>query len=105
MEIKHIIDILEASFKIRCTLFENNKGAEEVANVPKNRPRTKHIAVKYHHFRSAVQDVYILVKQVDTLEPLAGIFSKPLTRLPFEYLRMQIMGWTAILSRGNSSTE
>ena len=33
------------------TVFEDNNGAIELANEPKYRPRTKHINVKYHHFR------------------------------------------------------
>ena len=82
IELKTILDIPQADLKIRCTLFEDNKGAEELAKVPKNRPRTKHIAVKYHHFRTAVQQGYLLVKRVDTLEQLADIFTKPLTRQP-----------------------
>ena len=105
IELKTILDIPEADLKIRCTLFEDNKGADELAKVPKNRPRTKHIAVKYHHFRTAVQQGYLLVKRVDTLEQLADIFTKPLARQPLEYLRMQIMGWTAMLSHGNSTVE
>jgi hypothetical protein len=38
--------------------------------------------VKYHHFRTAVQQGFLLVKRVDTLEQLADIFTKPLARQP-----------------------
>ena len=31
--------------------FENNKGAIELAREPKYRPQTKHIYIKWHHFR------------------------------------------------------
>eukprot|EP00957_Ditylum_brightwellii_P150093 11430392-Ditylum_brightwellii.AAC.1 len=41
---------------IKCTAFEDNKGAEELAKVTKNRPITTCIAVKYHHFRQAAKD-------------------------------------------------
>ena len=100
LEIKPILNIPEAKLQIRCTLFEDNKGAEELAKVPKNRPRTKHIAVKYHHFRQAVKDKILLVKRIGTEEQLADIFTKPLARLPLEHLRKQIMGWPAMLSHG-----
>ena len=33
---------------IRCTVFEDNNGAIELASAPRMRPRTKHIALKYH---------------------------------------------------------
>ena len=105
LEIRHILNIPEASLNIRCTLFEGNKGAEELAKVPKNRPRIKHIAVKDHYFRSVVRYGYFLVKRVDTLEQLADIFTKPLARQPLEYLRQQIMGWTAILLHGKSTVD
>ena len=39
---------------VRCTVFEDNSWALELANVPKMRPRTKHINNKYHHFREHV---------------------------------------------------
>lgn len=37
--------------RLHCTLFEDNNGSLELAKAPRYRPRTKHIAVKYHHFR------------------------------------------------------
>ena len=75
LELKPILNIPEAELVIRCTLFEDNKGAEELANVPKNRPRTKHIAVKYHHFREAVKVKILMVKRVDITDQLADIFT------------------------------
>ena len=105
VELKDILQIPQAKLKIRCTLFEDNKGAEELAKVPKNRPRTKHIATKYHHFREHVKSGILLVKRVETTEQLADIFTKALARQPLEYLRKQIMGWTAILSHGHENEE
>ena len=101
LELKPILDIPDAELLIRCTLFEDNKDAEKLANIPKNRPRTKHIAVKYHHFREAVKSSILMVKRGDTTDQLADIFTKPLARIPLEYLRNKIMGWTAMLSYGN----
>jgi hypothetical protein len=37
------------------TIFEDNKGCVESASAPRMRPRTRHIALKYHHFRSFVE--------------------------------------------------
>jgi hypothetical protein len=39
---------------VRCKVFEDNVGAIELARCPKLRPRTKHIAIQYHHFRTHV---------------------------------------------------
>ena len=40
--------------KIHCSVFENNSGALAIAKLPKTRPRTKHINVKYFHWLSWV---------------------------------------------------
>jgi Reverse transcriptase (RNA-dependent DNA polymerase) len=40
--------------EVKCKAFEDNNGALDMAIIHKLRPRTKHINVKYHHFRSAV---------------------------------------------------
>ena len=82
-------------------MFEDNIGAEELAKVPKNRPRTKHIAVKYHHFREAVRKVHLKIIRVDTTEQLADIFTKALAKKPLEYQRGKIMGWPEMLTTGS----
>ena len=42
------------------------------------RPRTKHINVKYHHFRSYVANKQIEIHSVKTDEQLADLWTKPL---------------------------
>jgi hypothetical protein len=37
--------------KMHCKIFEDNSGALEMAKTHKDRPRTKHLNVKLHHFR------------------------------------------------------
>ena len=105
LELKDILEIPEARQHIRLTLVGDIKDAEELANVPKNRPRTKHIATKYHHFRKHVHSGTLLVKRVNTAQKLTDIFTRSLASKILEYLRKQIMGWTAILSHGNISKE
>ena len=76
----------------RCTAFEDNNGALHLATAPKLRPRTKHINIKYHHFRSMIgKDVTI--EKIDTADQLADIGTKPLTKKTFELLRKRIIGW------------
>ena len=67
-ELSNMLKLPSSDMTIKCTLFEDNKGAEELAKVPKNRPRTKHIAVKYHHFRQAVKDGILKIERVSTTE-------------------------------------
>lgn len=79
--------------KVICKAFEDNNGALEMAKTHKIRPRTKHINVKYHHFREAVNDGKITLLRVDTTEQQADIFTKPLDDNTFIYLRKLIIGW------------
>ena len=78
---------------VTCRVFEDNVGALELANTPKLQPRTKHLAVQLHHFRQYVLDGSISVEKVDTKHQLADIFTKPLPRDAFLYLRRRIIGW------------
>ena len=41
LELKDIPNIPEAELHMRCTLFGDNKDAEDLAKVPNNSPRTK----------------------------------------------------------------
>ena len=78
---------------IHCTAFEDNSGALELAMFPKIRPRTKHINIKYHHFRSAVRTGEISVRAIDTKQQLTDIFTKPLDQNQFQFLRKKLLGW------------
>jgi hypothetical protein len=57
------------------------------------RPRTKHIALKYHHFRKHVKDGTVNVKYVETDRQIADIFTKALSDAKFVTLRRMMMGW------------
>ena len=78
---------------VMCKAFEDNTGALELAKVPKMRPRTKHINIKYHHFREHVQQGTIKIEHVGTEEQIADIFTKPLPATLFLKHRQAIMGW------------
>jgi len=62
------IPVLNATPKIHCKVFEDNAGAIEIANVPKMRPRTKHLNIKYHHFREEVKKGTISIYHTRTEE-------------------------------------
>ena len=57
------------------------------------RPRTKHIAVRWHHFRDQIKNGNIKITKVDSAYNWADIFTKPLTKVTFEALRLLMMGW------------
>jgi Reverse transcriptase (RNA-dependent DNA polymerase) len=93
-EIKEKFDLpMETIPEVRCKLFEDNSGAVELSNVPKMRPRTKHINTKYHHFRSYVAKGLIKVLKIGTEDQLADILTKNLREDLFLKFRKWICGW------------
>ena len=53
---------------------EDNQSCIAMTNNPKFTPRTKHIAIKYHHFRKHVSDKTIAIFPISTADQLADIF-------------------------------
>ena len=79
---------------LHSTVFEDNNGALSLALSPKMTPRTKHIAVKYHHFRTSIgADKGILLVKIDTDIQKADIFTKGLPTEKYRDLRKLLMGW------------
>ena len=81
------------SYNSYTTTFEDNKGAIELAKEPKYRPRTKHISIKWHHFREHIKRGTSKIVYIETYKQQVDIMSKSLAKTQFEYLRKQIMGW------------
>ena len=52
--------------------------------------KTKHIPLKYHFLRDQIAEKNIRVEYVGTKEQVADIFTKPLPRESFEYLRQRL---------------
>jgi hypothetical protein len=78
----------------KSTIYEDNTGCLELAMNPEQfRPHTKHIGIKWHHFRDAVANGSVEVVKIDTKFQLADPLTKPLPRVQFETLRHLLMGW------------
>jgi hypothetical protein len=96
--------ISDAIPTIHCTAFDDNVGAIEMANCPKMRPRTKHLNIKYHHFRQAVASGRIKIIYVRSKLQLADLLTKALAIGLFQTLRSLIMGWW-IINNNNTQRE
>ena len=57
------------------------------------RPRTKHLAIKWHHFRDQVRLGHIKVTKIESALNWADIFTKPTDKQTFLRLRQLMMGW------------
>jgi hypothetical protein len=79
--------------EIHCKVFEDNSGALIMATTPKIRRRTKHINIKYHHFREAVNNNEITIHPIETSYQIADIFTKRLGHALFIKFRSFLLGW------------
>ena len=79
--------------RVHCKVFEDNSGALEMAKIHKYRPRTKHLNVKYHHFRDYVERKEITIHKIDTKDQLADYLTKPVNIEILEKLQKVVMGW------------
>ena len=65
-------------------VFEDNRGAISLSKNPKDHTRTKHIDIKYHYVRDAVQKNEIDVQHSETKQMIADTLTKGLPKPAFE---------------------
>ncbi|KAI2499350.1 hypothetical protein MHU86_15132 [Fragilaria crotonensis] len=75
------------------TVYEDNHACLKFARMAQLSPRTKHIGIPYHWFRSKVESLDIQIEAIPTTKQLADPFTKGLAQAPFEMFRMALMGW------------
>ena len=69
---------------------EDNQGTIAIAKNPTSHSRTKHIDIKYHFVREALQDGTIELVYCPTEKMVSDILTKPLSRGRFEELKSQM---------------
>ena len=74
------------TLEIKC----DNTSAINVSKNPVHHSRTKHIDVRHHFLRDHVEKGNIMLTHCRTEEQLADIFTKGLSRLPFQHLRVRL---------------
>lgn len=72
------------------TLMEDNQGAIALAKNPIAHARTKHIDIRYHYIREALQSRLIDLQYCPTSEMNADLLTKPLPKGPFVKLRLAL---------------
>ena len=90
---KHSISIINDTTPVQCRVFEDNSGALEMGRVDKYRPRTKHLNLKLHHFRSYINKKRISIIKIASIDQPTDLLTKPLPEEIFVKLRKKIMGW------------
>ena len=86
-EINKLFPLLIQNLKFVCQVHEDDQYCIKMDTGTKNSPRTKHIALKYHYFRSNVKSGRVEITYTPTDEQLADILTKPLSNEAFFTLR------------------
>ena len=92
-EINTTFPILLGAPEFIFTVHEDNQSCIKMEQADKFSPRTKHIALKYHHFRSFVKSKRVAVKYFSTEMKKADILTKPLSDALFFCLCHMLIGW------------
>mmetsp|Transcript_20491 Transcript_20491/g.29245 ORF Transcript_20491/g.29245 Transcript_20491/m.29245 type:complete len:426 (+) Transcript_20491:2855-4132(+) len=74
-------------------VYEDNAACIVLAESDHNKPRTKHISLKWHHFRDQIQKGEIKIQKIESQRNLADILTKPLLRIAHRRLTTAILGW------------
>lgn len=73
------------------TVFSDNTAAIAISDQDGLNARTKHIAVRYHHVRNLRSDSVICIQHIPTLDQVADLLTKPVTRQVMERLRPSML--------------
>ena len=81
-------------FQIKCTppipIKCDNTSAISISKNHVMHSKTKNIPIKYHFLREQVLEKKVKLEYVPSKEQVADIFTKPLPREAFEYLRQKL---------------
>ncbi|GJY96673.1 hypothetical protein Tco_0513583 [Tanacetum coccineum] len=83
----------------------DNKGAIDLSKNPVQHSRTKHIEIRHHFLRDNVQKGNISIEKVASEDNIADIFTKPLKREVFNYLRLGLGMMELIMDSDSSSSQ
>ena len=78
---------MTTSPEVTCRVFEDDQSCIAVAESKKPPARTKHVAIKHHHFCNLVDDGVININCVYTKKQLADVLTKPIDEGQFFKLR------------------
>jgi hypothetical protein len=92
-ELNKVFPLLMEMLQFYCIVWEDNQSCIAMATLQKYTPRTKHIALKYHHFKGYVKSERIQINYIHTERQQADILTKPVPTDIFPKLCSMLMGW------------
>ena len=90
MWMKKTIQDMKVSIDEPISIKCYNTSAISISKNPVLHSKTKHIPIKYHFLREQVSQKIVKLEYVPTKEQTTDVFTKPLAKEPFEYLRNRL---------------
>ena len=87
---KKLMTCIMIEIKDPIVIYCDNASAINISKNLVMHTKTKHIAIKYHFLRELVQDKEVRLKYVNTKEQIVDIFTNPLPKDEFWYLRSKL---------------
>jgi hypothetical protein len=87
---KQTLTDIQVEYDEPIPIYCDNTSAINISKNPVMHSKTKHIPIKYHFLQEQVAEKNIKVEYVGTKEQVEDIFTKPLPRESFEYLRQRL---------------
>ena len=84
--IKQTLEDLLVKYEDPIVIHYDNTSAINISKNHVIHSKTKHIPIKYHFLREQVSQKVVKLEYIDTREPIADIFTKPLPKEAFENL-------------------
>lgn len=79
-----------STFEHPVPLFEDNQSCIRIAEEPRDHRRMKHVDIRYNFMREKLQEGIFKILYVPTNEQTADIFTKPLPKGSFTFLRTKL---------------
>ena len=80
MEIGSRLNIENSDLLGSISIHADNQASIQMAKVPRFHERTKHIGIRYHYVRTAIENSLISLSYIPTTENPADLLTKPLPR-------------------------
>ena len=84
---KQLLAGINIEIKDPLVIFCDSTSAINISKNPVMHTKTKHISINYHFLRALVQDKEVRLEYVNTKEQIVDIFTKPLPKDAFLYIR------------------
>ena len=84
------LEDIQVKYNELIPIFCDNTSAINISKNPVMHSKTKHIPIKFHFLREQVIEKNIKLEYVETKEQIVDIFTKPLPRETFEYLKQKL---------------